>query len=103
MSNLMLKIVLIILYIAKQYALQIYSLLLGKIFRKGQLEKIRRFVKFVVFCYIPWWLTAPIPSSAPKNDQLLMNSFLHYKNVDEVIANEPYCVLEPTCGILQRS
>ena len=63
-------------------------MLLGKIFRKGQLEKIRRFVKFVVFCYIPWWLTAPIPSSAPKNDQLLMNSFLHYKNVDEVIANE---------------
>ena len=42
----------------------------GKIFGKGQQEKIQRFVKFVVFCYIPWWLTAPVSSSASKNDLL---------------------------------
>ena len=56
----------------------------GKIFGKGQQEKIKRFVKFVVFCYIPWWLTAPVSSSAPKNDHL----FFYYKTIDSVIANE---------------
>lgn len=33
----------------------------GAIFASCQLQKIRRFVQFVVFCYIPWWLTAPVP------------------------------------------
>ena len=42
----------------------------GKIFRKGQQEKIQQFFNFIVFWGIPWWLTAPVSSSAPKNDQL---------------------------------
>ena len=60
----------------------------GKIFGKGQQEKIERFVKFVVFCYIPWWLTAQVSSSAPKNDLLFLNSLFDYKTIDSVIANE---------------
>ena len=58
----------------------------GAIFASQQLPKLRRFVQFVVFCYISWWLTAPVASTAPKNDQLMINSFINYKDVDSVIA-----------------
>ena len=63
------------------------SYCLGKVFGRGQLEKIRRFVKFVIFCYIPWWLTTPISFSAPKYDQLLIKSFFEYQEVDNTLAN----------------
>ena len=59
----------------------------GAIFTSSQQPKIQRFVQFVVFCYIPWWLTSPIPSTAPKNDQLFINSFITYKDIDGLIAN----------------
>ena len=35
---------------------------------------------------MPWWLTSPVPSSAPHNDQLLINSFIQYKDIDSNIA-----------------
>ena len=59
----------------------------GTVFGRGQLSKLQHFVQFVVFCYVPWWLTSPVPASAPKNDQLLINSFLEYCKVDVEIAN----------------
>ena len=51
------------------------------------MKKIRRFVKFAIFCCIPWWLTAPVSSAAPKNGRLLINSFLEYQEKDQVIAS----------------
>ena len=60
----------------------------GKIFGKGQQEKIQRFFKFVAFCYISWWLNAPVSSTATKNNQLFLNSLFDYKTIDSDIANE---------------
>ena len=59
----------------------------GSIFARGQLPKLQRFVQFVIFCYVPWWLTSPVPSSAPKNDQLLLNSLIEYKDLDSSVAD----------------
>lgn len=59
----------------------------GSIFSSQQQQKIARFVKFVAFCYVPWWLTAPVPSTAPKNDLLLIESLMWYKNTDAICAN----------------
>ena len=58
----------------------------GQIFGRGQLVKLKRFVLFVVFCYVPWWLTSPIPSSAPKNNLILIRSLSEYKSFDCTIA-----------------
>ena len=35
----------------------------GAIFGKRQLSKVKQFVKFVLFVYIPWWITAPVVAS----------------------------------------
>ena len=34
----------------------------GVTFGKGQLGNIKQFVKFVLFIYIAWWITAPVVS-----------------------------------------
>ena len=34
-----------------------------------------------------WWLTAPVPASAPANDLMLVNNLIQYRNVDEECAN----------------
>ena len=47
---------------------QIKKLPKGKLLVVTQLNKIRKFVQFVVYCYIPWWLTAPVSSAAPGYD-----------------------------------
>ena len=57
----------------------------GQIFARGQLVKLKRFVLFTVFCYVPWWLTSPISSSAPKNDLILIRSLEHYRTQDGTI------------------
>ena len=44
----------------------------GNVFGSGQQQKIQRFVQFFIFCYVSWWLTAPIPASAPLNDLMLL-------------------------------
>ena len=58
------------------------------VFAAGQLGlgKIKRFVHFSIFCYLPWWLTATSSSSAPKSDLLLINAFILYANTDTVIS-----------------
>ena len=52
----------------------------GTVFGSQQLQKIRRFVQFFVFCYVPWWTTAPVSSTAPKNDVIMIESLLSYKS-----------------------
>ena len=59
----------------------------GAVFGKGQQEKISRFTQFVVFTYLPWWLTSSVSSSAPFNDLLLVKSLNSYKLIDELLAN----------------
>ena len=59
----------------------------GTIFALQQLPKLQRIVQFVVFCYIPWWLSVPISSAAPTNDLNPINSLLEYKVIDFTIAN----------------
>ena len=55
----------------------------GAVFGVGQLEKVRRFVRFVVTCYVPWWLTAPVAAYAPTNDVALISRLQRYAAVDE--------------------
>ena len=43
-------------------------------------------VDFSVVCYVPWWLIAPLSTSAPWNDLLLLNSLIKYGSHDSVIA-----------------
>ena len=42
------------------------------VYTKRQLPLLERFVKFVVYVYVPWWLTAPVPAHAPSNDLALL-------------------------------
>ena len=59
----------------------------GTVFASGQLDKILRFVQFVMYCYIPWWLTAPVSSAAPLNYLTLINNLIEYQGVDKVCAD----------------
>ena len=65
---------------------QIATLPRGTITTPAQLKKIARFVQFIVFCYVPWWLTAPSAADAPANDVRLINTLLTFKTVDDVVA-----------------
>ena len=68
----------------------------GSVFSVAQKPLLQRFVQFVIYVYVPWWLTCPIPSSAPKNDSTLITSNLEYKDIDSVVS----CVaLKTSCGI----
>ena len=64
-----------------------YALPKGPIFGATQPENLNRFVQFVIYIYIPCWLTAPILSSAPKHDLALIDSLNMYKLVDKTVAN----------------
>ena len=35
-----------------------------KILRRGQLPKVERFLRYVMYVYLSWWLTAPIASGS---------------------------------------
>ena len=59
----------------------------GSVFAAHQSKKLKRFVQFAVFCYFPWWATAPVTSSAPYNDVLLLKGLEKYKQIDQVCAN----------------
>ena len=56
-------------------------------FRKGQLEKLKRFVKFVVYLYVLCWFTSPISSDAPLNDFQFFKSLSQYCEIDLIAAN----------------
>ena len=53
-----------------------------KILSRGQLPKVERFLRFVMYVYLPWWLTAPVASGAPANDLDLINKLLRCREVD---------------------
>ena len=59
----------------------------GAVFASQQLKKLNRFVQFAIFCYFPWWTTAPVSSSAPSNDLLLLKSLYGYRKVEKVCAD----------------
>ena len=58
----------------------------GSVFSVAQKPLIERFVQFVIFVYVPWWLTCPIAANAPKNDLNLLNSIVEYQDMDDVIS-----------------
>ena len=66
-----------IVLLSKQ--LEIFSK--GEVLHPGQLGKIEVFVDFVVYCYVPWWITCSHTSSAPINDITLLKSFMEYKSI----------------------
>ena len=76
-----------ILYCMKLVLLnkKIMQLPKGTVFASQQLTKVRKFVQFVAYCYVPWWLTAPISTSAPRNDLELICSFIEYQKTEPTI------------------
>jgi len=53
------------------------------VFVKGQLGKIKQFVKFVLFIYIPRWINVPVVASSPLHDISLFKEMCWYEeNVD---------------------
>ena len=50
----------------------------------NQKDNIHRFVMFVVYVYVPWWLKAPFLTSDPANDLSLIKSLYHFKDIDSV-------------------
>ena len=44
-------------------------------------------MKFAVFCYVPRWITALIPSSASQNDLNFLKRLETYKNTDKVCSD----------------
>ena len=44
----------------------------GVTFGKGQLGNIKQFVKFVLFIYIAWWITAPVVSLSQLHEITLL-------------------------------
>ena len=65
-----------------------------------QKENIHRFVLFVIYVYVPWWLTAPLTSTAPLNDISLIKSLYVFKQIDSVVANAALKSLKDhICGI----
>ena len=58
----------------------------GEVFGSGQLQKVKKFVKFVVFCYIPWWLTCPVAAASPSNDLIFLKDLIKYQETDEISA-----------------
>jgi len=72
----------------------------SSIFSGQQLAKLQKFTNFVVFCYLPWWLTAPLPTTAPINDLHLINTLLEYKTIEpEIAAVALKAVKGHLCGI----
>ena len=55
----------------------------GAVFGKSQAQKIERFVKFAVFCYVSWWFTAPVSVYAPVNDISFLKGLEAYRQFDE--------------------
>ena len=47
-----------------------------------QFEALRRFVRFVIYCYVPWWCTCTIPADAPLNDLELYKRLETFKSID---------------------
>ena len=59
-----------------------------KILSRGQLPKVERFPRFVMYVYLPWWLTAPVALGAPANDPELINKLLTCREVDYTMAKK---------------
>ena len=59
-----------------------------KILSRGQRPKVEHFLRFVMYVYLPWWLTAPVASGAPANDLELINRLLTCREVDYAMAKK---------------
>ena len=48
----------------------------GAIFFRDQETKLKKFVKFIVYDYAPWWYTAIYPEDAAYNDLILWKKYI---------------------------
>ena len=51
----------------------------GSVFGSGQFRKLVEFTQFFTFCYIPWWISCPLPAAAPTNDIKLLETLYSFK------------------------
>ena len=58
-----------------------------------QMKKIDRFSEFIVYCYVPWWITATITTAAPINDLKLMKILRSYDETDPILAKAAFTAL----------
>lgn len=66
---------------------EILALPLGhSICSRKQINKIERFVKFVVFIYVQWWVECGSSEDAPCNDAKLLQKIICYKEIDAQVS-----------------
>lgn len=53
---------------------------------KKEVQKLERFLVFVVTIYIEHWFKCQSPSRAPRNDLNLLKSLINYKKTDKIVA-----------------
>ena len=50
-------------------------------FCSEQLEKLDVFVKVMVYCYVPWWLTSTHSSAAPTHDVCFIKTLMNFPKI----------------------
>ncbi|GAB1607306.1 hypothetical protein Ahia01_001014000 [Argonauta hians] len=75
----------------------------GMIVGKGQLQKVEQFLQFVVFCYVPWWVSAPVVAAAPNNDLKLIENVNQYKIVDIQLSSAALKAIEKAMTLSNNS
>ena len=58
----------------------------GSVFGSGQFRKLVEFTQFFTFCYIPWWISCPLPAAAPTNDIKLLETLYSFKQQNTKIS-----------------
>ena len=74
----------------------------GAVFGAQQLPKLERFAKFVVFCYIPWWLKCPLAADAPSNDLQLLEDLKGYASLDKESATSAFNAMKHHCWYINE-
>ena len=57
------------------------------------MDGLCRFAVFIVLFHVLTWLRNPAAADASKDNLLLIQRLLRYKEVDDEVANAPICVM----------
>ena len=58
------------------------------VFRTGQLNKLKRYVKFIIYVYLPWLYTCSFTEDSPRNDLTLFRAIQNYE--DKLVSKSAY-------------
>ena len=58
--------------------------------KETQLDKLKRFVQFVLVVCLPWWVTCGTATDAAGNDLLLLKVIASYHDIDSEVAKSAF-------------